>query len=277
MPADDLVGPVALEPLGAEVPARHGAVRVEQEDGVVGRPRSTSRRKRSSLSRSRSSPRLRSVRSRVTLPKPTSRPSSPAERGDHDVGPELRAVLADPPALVLEAAVGGGDGQLAVGQAASTVVLRVEGREVPADDLVGGVALQPLGAGVPGDDVAVGVERRRSRSRRRCSRAARPRSPRPPSRPSVPTTSAAYTRFRLLDSPRAGLPGCEGGVPRRIGRRDARLGGRGDRAQGGPDAAGPAHPEDPGGADRRADRDLATSAMPWRRSSSRTTRSCSSR
>ena len=38
VPSDDLVGPIALEALDAEVPARHSPVRVEQEDGVVADP-----------------------------------------------------------------------------------------------------------------------------------------------------------------------------------------------------------------------------------------------
>jgi hypothetical protein len=38
------------------------------------------------------------------------------------------------------------------------VLGRVEGREVAADDLVGVVALDPLGSGVPGGDPALDVE-----------------------------------------------------------------------------------------------------------------------
>ena len=54
---------------------------------------------------SSASARLRSVRSRVTLAKPRSRPVVVAQRGDDDVGPEARAVLAHAPAFVLEAAL----------------------------------------------------------------------------------------------------------------------------------------------------------------------------
>ncbi len=55
--------------------------------------------------RSPSSPRLRrrSVRSRVTFAKPISVALGVAQRGDGDVGPQARAVLADAPALLLEA------------------------------------------------------------------------------------------------------------------------------------------------------------------------------
>src|SRR5207248_7503017 len=81
-----------------------------------------------------------------------------AKGGDHDVGPETAAVLAYPPAFVLDAPLGGGHGQL-LGRLADPHVLGgIEDREVAADDLVGPVSLQPLGPGVPAGDPAVGVE-----------------------------------------------------------------------------------------------------------------------
>src|SRR6185503_12124894 len=78
--------------------------------------------------------------------------------GDDDVRPEVRAVLAHAPALLLVASVALGDAQLLGGVVAGDVRLGVEGREVLADDLLVGVALQPPRAGVPGQDVAVAVE-----------------------------------------------------------------------------------------------------------------------
>ena len=78
---------------------------------------------------------------------------------DDDVGPERRAVLADPPALVLEPARPPRRPPVpASGQPALDGLLRVEAGEVLADDLVGLVALDPLGPGVPGGDVALRVE-----------------------------------------------------------------------------------------------------------------------
>ena len=44
------------------------------------------------------------------------------------------------------------------GQPRATASRRIEAREVLADDLVGPVALEPLGPGVPGEDVASRVE-----------------------------------------------------------------------------------------------------------------------
>src|SRR5437764_277613 len=51
-----------------------------------------------------------------------------------------------------------GDLELPVRFAAPGVFGRVEDREMPADDLVGGVALDPLGALVPSDDLARRVQ-----------------------------------------------------------------------------------------------------------------------
>ena len=78
--------------------------------------------------------------------------------GDDDVGPEPGAVLAHPPALVLEPPVGHGPPQLLLGPARPDGLLGVEAGEVLADDLVGPVALDPLGPGVPGGDVPGRVE-----------------------------------------------------------------------------------------------------------------------
>ena len=96
--------------------------------------------------------------SRVTLAKPRRVPLA-AQRGDHHVRPEPRAVLADAPAFVLEAARRARRRRSSCSRPCRAMRLRrIEGREVLADDLVGGVALDALGAGVPGRDVAVRIE-----------------------------------------------------------------------------------------------------------------------
>jgi hypothetical protein len=77
---------------------------------------------------------------------------------DHDAGPEPRAVLADAPPLLLVAAGREGDLELVRRVVALDVRVGVEDREVPPEDLLLGVALDPLGALVPGDDPAVRVE-----------------------------------------------------------------------------------------------------------------------
>ena len=71
------------------------------------RPRASRRARRRCASSA--SARLRSVRSRVTLAKPTQPARVVAQRRDRDVGPEARAVLAHAPAFVDEAALCGGD------------------------------------------------------------------------------------------------------------------------------------------------------------------------
>src|SRR6188472_4539050 len=70
--------------------------------------------------------------------------------GDDHARPEERAVLAHPPALVLEAADALGLLQLVLGPAAIDVGLAVEDRKMLADDLGGQVALDALRPRVPG-------------------------------------------------------------------------------------------------------------------------------
>ena len=81
------------------------------------------------------------------------------QRGDHHVRPEPRAVLAHAPAFVLEAALGGGEAQFRHRPAGAVGFLRVEAREMVADDLFGAVALDAFGAFVPADDDALRIER----------------------------------------------------------------------------------------------------------------------
>src|SRR5205814_8805554 len=81
-----------------------------------------------------------------------------SECGDHHACPKPRAILAHAPALLLVATLALGDLELPLRLAVSDLFFRVEDREVPADDLVGGVALDPLGALVPRHDRARWVE-----------------------------------------------------------------------------------------------------------------------
>src|SRR6202035_4313482 len=80
------------------------------------------------------------------------------EGGDDDVRPERRAILADPQPLVLEAADMLRNFQLVLRPAPRHRLGGIELGEVQAEDLAGPVALDPLGAGVPADHVAFGVE-----------------------------------------------------------------------------------------------------------------------
>src|SRR5690606_10139741 len=80
------------------------------------------------------------------------------QRGDQHVGPEPAAVLAHAPAFVLETAVALCTLQLQLGPAHANGLLRIEAREVMADDLRGAVALDAFGAGVPAAHDAAGIE-----------------------------------------------------------------------------------------------------------------------
>src|SRR5439155_1452613 len=78
-------------------------------------------------------------------------------RDDH-VGPEARAVLAQAPAFILDAALGLGHLQQALRLARGEILRREEAREVLPDDLLGPVALDALGAAVPAHHAALLVE-----------------------------------------------------------------------------------------------------------------------
>ena len=81
-----------------------------------------------------------------------------ANRIDHDVCPEARAVLADTPAFLLEAALAPRGGQRLRGQAVRAILVGVEAREMLADDLLGRIALDALGARVPRRHVSGRIE-----------------------------------------------------------------------------------------------------------------------
>src|SRR5688572_28671356 len=76
-----------------------------------------------------------------------------AQRGNDDVRPEARAVLADTPVLVLEPAERRRLGQLVLRPAARDLIVRIEARKVSADDLRSGVSLDPAGAFAPSHDL----------------------------------------------------------------------------------------------------------------------------
>src|SRR6185312_4830106 len=78
------------------------------------------------------------------------------EGGRHDVGPEARPVLADAPALALEAPAGGG--ALEVAPRGAAVVGRVKGVDRSAHDVVGVVSGDDAGAVVPAGHAAFGVD-----------------------------------------------------------------------------------------------------------------------
>src|SRR5207245_1324125 len=75
-----------------------------------------------------------------------------------DARPEARAPLADTPALRLEAPLGLRPADLFGGHALGNGVGHVKARDRLVEDLVGPVAEDPLRAGVPSNDVALGLE-----------------------------------------------------------------------------------------------------------------------
>src|SRR6185295_19396403 len=152
---DDFLGTVPLDPAGAVIPGLHDAIDVEHEDRVLAHPLDEQAKPLLAL------PQTVLVLAPLGQVARDFRKSDQLlvgteERGDDDVRPEARSILPDAPAFVLEASVCRGDLQLMRREVAR--LGRIELAEVLADDLRGAVALDPLGAGVPGENVAVGIE-----------------------------------------------------------------------------------------------------------------------
>ncbi len=80
------------------------------------------------------------------------------DRLDHGCRPELGAVLANTPALILEAPLLASNAQRLRRSAGSLILRRVETREIGADNLRRGVTLDAGRAGVPAIDPAFGVQ-----------------------------------------------------------------------------------------------------------------------
>ena len=157
MAPEDLARRVPLDRLGAAVPGEDRALRVEHEDRVI-------------LDRFEQQPELllalpqrllaQALFGQVArdLDEALEPAVGSAQRGDGDAGPEAAAVLAQPPAFLFVAAGRHRDLELVLRPAPGDRVGRIEDLERAADDLGGGVALQLLGAAVPGEDGAVGRE-----------------------------------------------------------------------------------------------------------------------
>jgi hypothetical protein len=81
-----------------------------------------------------------------------------ADRGQQHVGPESGPILAHPPAGLVRSPLPLRPAQQRARQVLRPVLGGVERREVPPDDLVRAVALDPLGAYVPGLDPTGRIE-----------------------------------------------------------------------------------------------------------------------
>ena len=77
---------------------------------------------------------------------------------DRGVGPEARAVLAQAPAFVVGTPGARGLTQDAFRPSRLNVLRAIEDRDVLADHLAGGIALDPLRTLVPGEDVPIGPD-----------------------------------------------------------------------------------------------------------------------
>src|SRR5690606_9337232 len=155
--ADDLLRRVSLEPLGADVPSLDAAGRIEHVDRVVGNaidqsPKALLAQTQLLIGVLPVGDVSRDLQVALHL---TGRV---ANDRDHDVRPKARAVLSHAPAFVLEATRPRGELELVLRPSRYHRLPRVEAREVLADDLVGGIALDPFRADVPRPHVPARIE-----------------------------------------------------------------------------------------------------------------------
>ena len=155
--AEDLVAGVALGTLGTQVPAGDAAVRIEREDRIV--HDAVDQQPEALLAlpqRLLVDPAVGDVAG--DLGKAAALATGVLQPVDHDAGPEPAAVLADAPPLGGMVAKPGGDCQAGRRQATRDILVHEEACIGVADDLAGGVTLEPLSARVPGKYDPVGVE-----------------------------------------------------------------------------------------------------------------------
>src|SRR5688572_20567075 len=154
---DCLVGPVALDRLGADIPVADPALRIEHVDSAIantldqepelllaGEERALGFLLLADIARDLGESDKRAV------PVPY--------RVDNDACPETRAVLAHTPALGFIFALFTGGAKRARRQSGLAILVGEEAGEMLADDLVGFIALEAARSRIPGGDTAVRLE-----------------------------------------------------------------------------------------------------------------------
>src|SRR6478672_931194 len=158
VPPDDLVVLVSLDGFRALVPRRDDAAWIQHEDRVVLHALHEQAKALFALAkRFLGEPAFGEIASNFRESHVHS--GVIAKGGDDDVRPEARSVLADAPSLFLETAFLDRDLELPGGLVARDLLVRIENREMPPDDLVRLVAFHSLRAFVPAQNVTRGVER----------------------------------------------------------------------------------------------------------------------
>src|SRR5687768_12074365 len=156
-PADHFVGVVARDAVSTRIPARDAALGVEHVDRIVLHP--VDEQSEALLASAQPFLVLAALGEIARDLREAAQDSRRvAKRRDDDVGPEMRAIGAHAPTLVLEPSYTRGLFELARWPVPPERLPRVESREVLADDLLGLVALDALRALVPGQDDALGIE-----------------------------------------------------------------------------------------------------------------------
>ena len=155
--SDDFPGRITLQTLGAAVPADNVAAAVEEKDRVVLHAVDHQAEPLFALLELLlHAPAVREIAGDLDIA--TDLAAGPEDGGQHDVGPEVRPVLAHAPSLVFDAAFGCGNLQQPLRAAGEPILLGVEAIEALSDDLAGRVSLHLPRAGVPGQDATGRIE-----------------------------------------------------------------------------------------------------------------------
>ncbi len=156
LPPHDLRTRVTEDALGCRIEVGDVPGAVGRDDGIIGRDR-----QRAELPFARPQRFLHLLPlGHVTgdLGEADQRALTISQRRNQDVRPEARPVASDSPPLVLCSPVRDRAAELSLRLACRHVLGGVEAREGLADDFVGAISLEPLGAGVPARDPSLGVE-----------------------------------------------------------------------------------------------------------------------
>src|ERR1700722_9716536 len=157
MLAEHFVFGVPFDTLGTGIPTRHMPFWIECVDGIIDNTVHTKSEVSFALSDGLLvSPRLRHVTS--DFREADELTVFIQDWINNDAGPELGSVFADPPSFLVKSPGTSCGGECLRRLAGSPVLGRKEQREMPAENILGGVAFCPLSPCIPSDHDTVRIE-----------------------------------------------------------------------------------------------------------------------
>src|SRR5581483_866625 len=147
--SNDLFFPITFQPLRSRVPALNDPFTTEHEDGIIPDP---FHQQAKALLRPLSLRQIPRNLGEADHPSPLLQP------GDHDIGPESRAVLSNAPSFILKPALFQSAPEITLRLSVASIGLGIKGREVRPDNLVGPILLDPLRPEVPALHISFQIE-----------------------------------------------------------------------------------------------------------------------